>query len=457
MVVRRPRRPDRRGRRSTRHRTSASHLYIYRHRPDVNGVVHTHSRYATAFAAVGRPIPVYLTAQADEFGGEIPCAGFAVHRRRGDRGARRRRHRALARDPAQAPRRLHHRPDRARPRSRPRSWSRTSPPRSGPRSRSARPTALPDDVVERLHRRYTTMYGQRPRDVRRRPAMLDLGALEIWFVTGSQHLYGPETLATVARQAPEVAAALDASAVDPGPGRGQAGRDRRRRIRAVLPGGQRVARRASASSSGCTRSRRPRCGSPGLDVLQRPLLHLHTQYHREIPWDTIDMDFMNLNQAAHGDREFGFIAARMRLERKVVVGHWSDPEVQDRDRGLVARRRGEARLADRPDRPLRRQHARGGRHRGRQGRGPAPARVQRQHATASATWSAVVDAVTDAGGRRPHRDLPRRVRGRRRPAPGRRARGLAARRRADRGRPPAVPRATAASPRSRRRSRTSTA
>jgi len=55
----------------------ASHLYVYRHRPDVNGVVHTHSRFATAFAAVGRPIPVYLTAQADEFGGEIPCAGFA--------------------------------------------------------------------------------------------------------------------------------------------------------------------------------------------------------------------------------------------------------------------------------------------------------------------------------------------------------------------------------------------
>jgi L-ribulose-5-phosphate 4-epimerase len=57
---------------------TASHLYVYRHRPDVNGVVHTHSRYATAFAAVGRPIPVYLTAQADEFGGEIPCAGFTL-------------------------------------------------------------------------------------------------------------------------------------------------------------------------------------------------------------------------------------------------------------------------------------------------------------------------------------------------------------------------------------------
>ncbi len=57
---------------------TASHLYIYRHRPDVNGAVHTHSPYATAFAALGRPIPVYLTAQGDEFGGPIPCGGFAL-------------------------------------------------------------------------------------------------------------------------------------------------------------------------------------------------------------------------------------------------------------------------------------------------------------------------------------------------------------------------------------------
>ncbi len=67
----------------------------------------------------------------------------------------------------------------------------------------------------------------------------------------------------------------------------------------------------------------------GLQALQKPFLHLHTQYNREIPWADIDMDFMNLNQAAHGDREFGFIAARLRLERKVVVGHWGDPAVQE--------------------------------------------------------------------------------------------------------------------------------
>ena len=68
----------------------------------------------------------------------------------------------------------------------------------------------------------------------------------------------------------------------------------------------------------------------GLGGLQKPFLHLHTQFNDEIPWATIDMDFMNLNQAAHGDREFGFLAARLRLERTVVVGHWADTSVQDR-------------------------------------------------------------------------------------------------------------------------------
>ena len=60
---------------------------------------------------------------------------------------------------------------------------------------------------------------------------------------------------------------------------------------------------------------------------QKPLLHLHTQFNRDIPWNEIDMDFMNLNQSAHGDREFGFMMSRMRMNRKVVVGHWQDEEV----------------------------------------------------------------------------------------------------------------------------------
>ena len=66
----------------------------------------------------------------------------------------------------------------------------------------------------------------------------------------------------------------------------------------------------------------------GLSILKKPICHLHTQYNAEIPWGSIDMDFMNLNQSAHGDREFGFIMSRMRKKRKVIVGHWEDERVQ---------------------------------------------------------------------------------------------------------------------------------
>src|SRR5262249_55691432 len=68
----------------------------------------------------------------------------------------------------------------------------------------------------------------------------------------------------------------------------------------------------------------------GLGALQKPMLHLHTQFNREIPWSAIDMDFMNLNQSAHGDREFGYMVSRLRINRKVVCGHWQDAEVHAR-------------------------------------------------------------------------------------------------------------------------------
>ena len=73
----------------------------------------------------------------------------------------------------------------------------------------------------------------------------------------------------------------------------------------------------------------------GLSALRKPFLHLHTQFNRDLPWSEIDMDFMNLNQSAHGDREAGFIHTRLRLNRKVVVGHWSDEQVQDRIAGWM--------------------------------------------------------------------------------------------------------------------------
>jgi L-arabinose isomerase len=102
----------------------------------------------------------------------------------------------------------------------------------------------------------------------------------------------------------------------------------------------------------------------GFQILRKPLCHLHTQFNRDIPWDTIDMDFMNLNQSAHGDREFGHIGARLRIRRKVIVGHWENPELRARlppgcapPWPVVEARRAQGR-------PLWRQHARSGRHRG---------------------------------------------------------------------------------------------
>jgi L-arabinose isomerase len=158
--------------------------------------------------------------------------------------------------------------------------------------------------------------------------MLNLADNEVWFVTGSQHLYGPDTLATVAEHSRAIAQALDEAPSIPV----------RVVVKPVLTGADGIRRLMAEANLD------PRCiglitwmhtFSPakmwiaGLESLQKPFLHLHTQYNREIPWADIDMDFMNLNQAAHGDREFGFIAARLRLERKVVVGHWGDPAVQE--------------------------------------------------------------------------------------------------------------------------------
>jgi len=138
---------------------TASHLYIYRRRPDVNGVVHTHSRHATAFAAVGRPIPVYLTAQADEFGGEIPCAGFAPI---GDEGIGRLVVEGIGRSPAILLR--NHGVFTVGP-------SATAAVKAAVMTEDVaatvwlalqlgQPDVLPDDVVDQLHARYTTVYGQ---------------------------------------------------------------------------------------------------------------------------------------------------------------------------------------------------------------------------------------------------------------------------------------------------------
>jgi L-arabinose isomerase len=159
--------------------------------------------------------------------------------------------------------------------------------------------------------------------------MIDLSSYEVWFLTGSQHLYGPETLEQVAAHSKEIAGALnDADAIPV-----------KVVYKPVLTTPEEIHNICLAANS------TPECVgvitwmhtfSPtqnwiaGLSALQKPLAHLHTQYNRDIPWSDIDMDFMNLNQAAHGDREYGFIVSRLRKSRKVVVGHWGEADVQER-------------------------------------------------------------------------------------------------------------------------------
>jgi L-arabinose isomerase len=148
----------------------------------------------------------------------------------------------------------------------------------------------------------------------------------VWFVTGSQHLYGRETLLKVEDNARAMAARLDQNQKTPV----------RIEFRAVLTNSEAIEAlclEANASKECAGLILWMHTFSPaqmwirGLGVLNKPYLHLHTQFNRDIPWTDIDMDFMNLNQSAHGDREFGFISSRMKAGRAVVVGHWEDPGV----------------------------------------------------------------------------------------------------------------------------------
>jgi len=152
---------------------------------------------------------------------------------------------------------------------------------------------------------------------------------EIWFVTGAQLLYGGETVRQVDAQSTAVVKGLNETKTLP--------------VKVVYKGTVNTAAEIAERFQEANNSAKcigiitwMHTFSPakmwihGLQILQKPLLHLHTQFHREIPWSAIDMDFMNLNQSAHGDREFGYIMARMRKSRKIVVGHWEDSEVHDR-------------------------------------------------------------------------------------------------------------------------------
>ena len=153
-----------------------------------------------------------------------------------------------------------------------------------------------------------------------------LDHVEVWFLTGSQNLYGEETLRQVADQSRAIADALGASSDIPV------------KIvwKPVLKDSESIRRAALDANSddavigliAWMHTFSPaKMWISGLDALTKPLLHLHTQANVELPWSEIDFDFMNLNQAAHGDREFGYIQTRLGVSRKTVVGHVSNPAV----------------------------------------------------------------------------------------------------------------------------------
>jgi L-arabinose isomerase len=156
-----------------------------------------------------------------------------------------------------------------------------------------------------------------------------LGQYELWFVAGSQELYGEKVLVTVAADAREIAGALEDSPELPV-------RVVRKDVATSAEAIRRLCLEANAAEECVGLILWMHTFSPakmwiaGLRALSKPVLHLHTQFHRALPWAEIDMDYMNTHQSAHGDREFAFIETRMRLGRKTVVGHWSDARTQER-------------------------------------------------------------------------------------------------------------------------------
>jgi len=157
--------------------------------------------------------------------------------------------------------------------------------------------------------------------------MINYDNFEAWFVTGSQYLYGEEALKQVAEDSKRIASGLSDSKTIPV----------KIVYQPVVKTAEEIAHvcQSANSSENCIgliiwmHTFSPaKMWIAGLKALQKPFVHLHTQFNRDIPWDQIDMDFMNLNQSAHGDREFGFICTRLNLDRKVIVGYWQDEDVQ---------------------------------------------------------------------------------------------------------------------------------
>lgn len=157
--------------------------------------------------------------------------------------------------------------------------------------------------------------------------MLNIGEKEFWFVVGSQHLYGEEALREVKKHVQEMVDELNENGQLPYPIRLQELAVTADTITKIMK--EVNYREEVAGVITWMHTFSPaKMWIHGTKLLQKPLLHLATQYNESIPWKTIDMDFMNLNQSAHGDREYGFINARLNKQNKIVVGYWKRPEIQ---------------------------------------------------------------------------------------------------------------------------------
>ena len=315
---------------------TAAHAYVYKHMPEVGGVVHTHSTYATAWAARGEAIPCVLTMIADEFGGEIPVGPFALI---GDDSIGRGLVDTLRTSRSKAVLMQNHGVFTI-----------------GSTAKAAvKAAVLCEDVARTVHiaRQLGEPLADRPildRLVvcpipeRLRPDrehMIMTTNPTCWFLTGSQGLYGPETLAQVEQQSRAVVDQLNDADDLPVPVEWKPVLTDSGAIHKII-----MAANADPDCIGLIAWMHTfspaKMWITGLDALKTPFLHLHTQANVSLPWAEIDMDFMNLNQAAHGDREFGYIQTRLGVPRTTVAGHVSDPTVKARIAGWQRAARGVA-------------------------------------------------------------------------------------------------------------------
>ncbi|GEM_PF-64194 len=320
-----------------------THLHLYRAFPEIGGVVHTHSPNATAWAQARQPIPCLGTTHADTFHGTIPCTralnteevesdyeqntGLVITEHFQEHGL----------SPGEIPGVLvsAHAPF---------TWGASAKQavlhaeileevaKMAQVTRTVFPNGpVAEDWLQEKH--YRRKHGAEATYGQTVPAIQNTASgevtPEVWFITGSQHLYGPGPLKTVQANSNTVAEGLASKGALPFP----------LIPRPIVTTAEEITRvcREANSSPSCVglvfwmHTFSPaRMWIQGLKELQKPFLHLHTQFHQDIPWSTLDMEFMNLNQSAHGDREFGYMCTRLGKPRKVVAGHWQDTAVQQR-------------------------------------------------------------------------------------------------------------------------------